>query len=237
MTDGYKIKKIYVGTEQVRPSLWKPWANTLLYLPLENDINDATWNHTMTLTTTSYGTVAKDSSWYYYFNGGYISSESYTWPTQATLCCWVKRDTKVENHWEFWLSTHLRNWSPYHYLAFCFGKYSWTNWAYCIATWSWTWHETQTPQATIGTWEHWCVTYDSTNWGILYKNWTQVSTLAASWNLATYNWPTCVGWPNISSFYGQYFQWYLSKVIYESKSWTADEVADYFEWTKSEYLS
>ena len=44
----YKVNKRYVGTQQVRPSGYQPWANTLAYLPLATDITDQTWHYTLT---------------------------------------------------------------------------------------------------------------------------------------------------------------------------------------------
>ena len=39
----YKVKKIYQWSNLVRPK-WKPWANTILYLPLKENSNDLSWN-------------------------------------------------------------------------------------------------------------------------------------------------------------------------------------------------
>ena len=42
---GYKLQKIYVWSQQVRPSGWQPWANTLAWYPLETDTKDYSWNN------------------------------------------------------------------------------------------------------------------------------------------------------------------------------------------------
>ena len=44
----YKVNKIRVGTQQVRPSWWTPWSNTLFYLPLESDTTDHSWRNIAT---------------------------------------------------------------------------------------------------------------------------------------------------------------------------------------------
>lgn len=50
----YKVNRIRVGTQQVRPSYeWQPWSNTLLYLPLESDVVDKSWKSWRTFTTNS----------------------------------------------------------------------------------------------------------------------------------------------------------------------------------------
>ena len=44
----YKINKIRVGTQQVRPDTWTPWPNTLWYWTFDdmnaNQITDVSWN-------------------------------------------------------------------------------------------------------------------------------------------------------------------------------------------------
>lgn len=60
----YKLKRILiypdgVTEKQVRPKYeWKPWDNTLLYLPLESDTNDYSWNsRNWTPTSVTFTTV------------------------------------------------------------------------------------------------------------------------------------------------------------------------------------
>lgn len=65
----YKIKKIYVGTNLVRPSWWTPWSNTKLYYSFDNDI-----------ASTSYDS----SGWWY--NGSW-NSDSWTYTTGKVWKC------------------------------------------------------------------------------------------------------------------------------------------------------
>jgi hypothetical protein len=39
------VKEIYVWTTKVRPSGWKPWANTIWYWKLNWDLTDEMWNY------------------------------------------------------------------------------------------------------------------------------------------------------------------------------------------------
>lgn len=41
---GYKLTWMYIGQDKIRPSGWQPWANTVVYYPLTEDILDHSWN-------------------------------------------------------------------------------------------------------------------------------------------------------------------------------------------------
>ena len=86
MTDWYKIKKVLIWQgwveKQIYPAGWNPWANTLLYLPLESDIKDYSWNN-------------RD-----------VSTNS--WMTQSTV--WGKACYVVGNTWWINLWTWALSW-------------------------------------------------------------------------------------------------------------------------------
>lgn len=224
------IKEIYLWTTKVRPEKWKPWANTVLYCPLEDDILDHSWNHTMSLTNTTYWTVAKDSTWFYMFSWGYISSESYAWPTSAaTLSVWVKRLTKTtwDPSRERWLDTHYRGSSPYHcWLALdaC--------WQYGTWVTSWTVENTMTA-IPIGTWTLFTLTYDSSSWAKVYKNATLERSNSNTSGLRNLSLPTFIWATN--PYGNQFIYGYMSDVIIEDKAWTATEISDYYNLTKWNY--
>ena len=211
---------------------YTPWDNTILYCPLKDDIEDKTWNHTMSLVTSSYGTVAKDSTGFYKFTWWYISSENYIWPTQATLSVRVKRLNKhtTNDSW-WWLSAHYKSSSPYHYIGMNFWWYNSSNGN--IAIYNWNSRNLTVTSSTIWTWELRTITYNSIDWLKYYKNWNLISNISTSWNLTQYNWPTNI-WATFE-FTDQFLEWYLSDVIYESIPRTADEIQDYYNWTKALY--
>ena len=219
----HKVKNIY---------LWEPWwgpgENTLLYLPLKDDINDKTGNHTMTLQTTSYWTVTKDNTWFYFFNGWYITSENYKQPKQATLSFYVKRQNKHTSYDTYrWISMHYRNSSPYHYYAVELG-----NWYTQMQTTNGTkWHNRS--GAPIWQWIYFTMTYSKNDWAKVYVNGSLVASGTWWYDLAEYTWPTNV-WATYA-YTDQFFEWYLSEIIYEDKVRTAEEISDYYENTKSNY--
>lgn len=233
----YKVNKIYVGTQQVRPYRFNPWTNTILYCPLKDNINDYSWNHTMTINTTSYWTVAKDSTGFYHFTWWYISSENYTWPTQWSMSVWVKRENK--STWnttlQRWLTNTYKNSSPFYNMGFEFNN-SWYT-----AVWDWaTTYFRDIWWATVNQWELWTMTYSPSEWWKMYKNWVLVDSFSSNQNLWQYNWPTYIWWNTYSSSWrpnpwAQYFKWYLSDVIIESAARTAQEVADYYNKSKYTY--
>lgn len=38
------IKKVMLGSTQIRPAWWTPWANTILYYSFDGNVNDLSWN-------------------------------------------------------------------------------------------------------------------------------------------------------------------------------------------------
>lgn len=232
----YKVKRILVGDKQVRPYRFNPWSNTVLYCPLKDDILDHSWNHTMTAVTSSYGTVAKDSTWYYYFNWWYITSENYTWPKQATVSTRVNSHTKHHSNLGYWwaFSSHYRDSSPYHYFAFIPGteNQATINVTTSNSPSSWVWTDVYW-LLWPNVWRLQTMTYSATDWWKFYENWELKFSQNIWYDLAQYNWPTNI-WATFA-FTDQYYEWYISEVIYEDKVRTAQEILDYYNWTKSNY--
>ena len=237
----YKLKRIMMrpnGVEkQVRPKKWQPWANTVLYCPLKDDILDHSGNHTMTMTTSDYWTVAKDNTGFYYFNWWYISSETYSWPITAwTLSTWVKKSfskTWWDPSYSWSVSAHYIGYSPFHcWLAFNYGWYNWYSWNYLAGTTSWT-TDKSISWPTMWSWELWTMTYDNTVWAKFYRNGTYEDSFSNTNDLRNDSLPTFI-WATYP-FTDQYLDGYLSDVIIEDKARTAQEIANYYNITKSNY--
>jgi hypothetical protein len=83
------------------------------------------------------------------------------------------------------------------------------------------------------TWVHYVSIFDRTDGTIkVYKDWTFVGSASAGYDLA-YTWVALtIGW---SAVWGRYFDGRLSNVIIEDKVRTAQDVADYYNLTKSNY--
>jgi len=233
-----KIQRIYVGQNLVRPKR-QPTSHTLLYCPLNENINDVTWNHTMTSVTWTYGGVTKDSTGFYYFNWGYIKSESWTWPKQCTLSGWFNRATKSQTWAQgYALSMHFSTpeAQPYHTVAFNIGKTAAETAAIiCPVSWSSYWSKisVKPSQPTIWTWTQWTMTYSSSDWLKLYVDWVLAGETSGGADIYQYNMPTEI-WATANQY--QYYQGYIAEVIYEDKVRTPLEVTMRYNQSKWRFI-
>lgn len=229
------VKKIViypdgVTEKQIRPAWWQPWANTILYCPLKDDINDATWNHTMTS-----GWVSKWTIWYIFGSGSYIkTSDSFAWPQYATICLWQKRSSANDNSL---LASKCTNWTaPYHYFWIKYRD-------------SWGWNKTLDLEISISWWDSnpvvtswWTDISLKTRHNIvwifdgsgmkIYVDGVVYDTKSVSWTLLTTSSIFAI-W-NFTNF-NQYFNWELSEVIFEDKARTVDEIKAYYNQTCQDY--
>ena len=215
----------------------KPWANTIAYYQLTTSttISDMSGNN-RNLTQ-----VDNSTFWTYnWVNCVYVSWSNASWfhclytrditsnvlGTQFTVQFWGNRDNSknIRCGWGWangsWNGYNLfidENWK-----AVCEALNNWSinsisySWGYS----AWTWY--------LITW-----TYD--NWSCkLYINWTQV----ASWTYTA--WAINVFWVGTTfgteaTWYTYQWNGYVSKVILENKVRTAQEINDYYNWTKADY--
>ena len=221
----YKVKKIYMrqnGVEkQVRPATWNPWSNTIAYYPLTSTttVNDMSGNN-YNLTNTWWVTFVS----YQWVNCAYYAG---TWFLKNTSLSYDKRAFTMQ-WWWYYLRKNANNTSFIR---------RWPNlWAYidrdtnnlrCSPWWIW-W----TVISSDSWWNLITVTYD---WNVtmkLYLNWTLIWTKTDTspstwWWLSVWN-------ANINST-TDYWYWWISEVIIENKVWTATEVSNYYNLTKSKY--
>lgn len=237
MPDWYKIQKIYVGTNQVRPKAWKPWSETIAYYPLtsETTVNDMSGNNrNLTNKWGTFGTYewvscvyVGGSSRYLYINDSWMP----TWNSARTFAFWHYNlnSSPTRNAEPFivqWtLSTNkilmLYTWDS--------GSSS-TNSYYNQITQYWTWATFWTSPR--GEWVCNVVTYDWAKF-TWYVNWTSTGTW--TYTIATNGtrlsiW-CAVQWTSVWNA----FNWYMSKVVLSSGVRTAQEISDYYNSTKSDY--
>lgn len=214
---------MYIWSQKVRPIQWTPWADTLCYYEFDNDLTDSSWNgHDLSVRTgsVSYWT---DASWwkYAYFNKS-TWTYAYNWFPQVeisalTLSYWWKPKQIFTSGNELSLGYTTTG----NDILLAFNRSIWI-WA-TITEYS----------ATIDTWYHivWVIWW----WQIkFYINWELIGTTSDShsWTASTKlvinnAWDT-----NSSSFANNN---YISKLIIETKSWSAQDVADYYDLTKWDY--
>lgn len=228
-----KIQKIYIGSNLVRPK-WKPDSNTLAYYPLKTDFNDASWNwnnltNSNVTLTTQWGVACA------YFNGSNAAAVCSVdlSISSATFNVWINKSrnngnerfitvTKTSPDSELWLITTKTNVGNVNWVAYIGGDiasgYNNTG----IANWTWM-HVVYT------IWE---------SWNSLYVNGSQVTMTyhrgnASAWLSYARAFSSIMLWKHQANI--AYYQWYLSNAIIENRVWTAQEIADYYNQTKSNY--
>lgn len=234
---GYRIQKIYVGTNQVRPAVptppFVPGANTIAYYKFDWNLTDYSGN-SHDLTNPQHSTYPVS----YWTNPDCVilTSSNYletTWIDDFThdwsLNAWVNISARngnepsiVMSHWTRntrsmvlpWLTSQ---WKPF--FAFYADDHSGT---------------TVIP---LNTWANLCRTYNySTRNYKTYVNWVVDidGTLSQQYSIPQSN--MCI-WAMVELWGSSNYrvQWKVSQFILESKERTATEILDYFDATKSDY--
>jgi len=228
-----EVKNIYIGEYKE----WKPWANTLAYYPLETDTKDYSWNGrdgTNSNVTFSNGIAT--------FNGNNAMvtiphsdrqkpTANFTISVRAKATSWsasewwaymivAKQQFWAQNYQNFYYSI-LINWNKYA----GGGITNWNSWS----TFPW--------DTNISIWLNERHLYVLTNNGTektLYLDWQQIGQATENTISSSFSVPLTIG--NASSYnHNAYFNWNISKVIFEDKTWTAQEISDYYNQTKSNY--
>ena len=255
----YKVNKIYVGTNLIRP-VWKPDPNrTLLYLKFDSNTNDSSWNNV---------SVSSAGVWYWtIWNKKYVEM---TWTSSTT---YIKPEQTLENQigpWDFTVSFFIKPVSTN----------SWTtngNWALPF----WFWYDQSQPYEWIQIqFNYYGIAYSSPSipaisnkviirtWSLNYSKPyivfdTNFSDLVWSWHhilVTRINWVVyCYldwwvekktfnynGSFNCNRFYilnRDNYTWQawssawarMSEVIFEKVWWTQQEVSNYYNQIKSNY--
>ena len=208
-----ELKNAYIG------EVWTPWSNTVAYYPLKENANDYSWNsknlNNNWLTFWTYSGVTCASS-----SGNYAQLSLWTYTTYSTLTVSI---------WHNPTTT-----TPIRY-AFGFGGSVdmgiWNNGVTYYASGSQ--YFDQAIWVTANQWTNIIVTVNWSTWNI-YKNWSLYTTRTDWWNVVA---NSIAIWTNSSASYPQNnrFYGYLSNAIIENKTRTAQEVANYYNQTKSDY--
>ena len=183
-----KIKRIYVGTNLVYP-IWKPSSNTQIYMPLNWNANDYSWNWK----NGTASNITWDSWWKWWcasFNGSssYISFPSLTTTSNTTINCWIK--TTMSGTGEI--------------IQLC--------------------TSTKSLEIYVSSWKSQLVLYN--NWQTAYVV-TGTSSLSMDYSNNRI-------WLH-TNWHSNPYSWYIDNLIIESKTWTLDEVQDFYNTNKSNY--
>ena len=213
----YKVNKRFVGTQKVRPNEWNPWANTLFYIPFKSDSLDHSGNW---VTTSGGGTITYLNPWASLTNKMTVN---YTQnPSSFTVSVWCKTPN---TSWEktiiqqAYIVPYSFNWWDLIFkdngIRVEFLKYP----------------EAQVRQQAVSS--------------VWVTNWHLVTLVVDNWT----TWYLYIdGKLRISHSVSGYSPYqiafelgkastttYLSEVILENKTWTAQEISDYYNQTKSNY--
>lgn len=251
----YKVKKIRVGTQQVRPVLkWIPWADTIAYWELNGNWNDTKNNYGVTTyTTTNYNS-----------DGLIWTAPTYTTTRKGKACA------KFSGNWILQLP-NLPIASNHITVSLWYNKTGNSDWA-CIfqlkedtSTDSWnraivisdtnsgiqvsvvmttystgvSWqvaYNTSAKTVSTNEWHNYVITFNS--WTLkFYVDWVLFDTksnssrpyLRNSSSSPSYIW----GWvKHYNSYQYKCLNWYMQDVIYENKTWGDQEVLNYYNLTK-----
>lgn len=225
----YKLKRIMIrpnGVEkQVRPdNRWQPWVNTIAYRKFNWNLNDSSgnWHNWTALGTTSF--VLKDGVSCIYLNTWAVSANIWTtmwWPRTVNLyvnCISINSpEPRFFGMWQNASSKAL--------------------WFFAWNRWSWQLTATIYGRELAGS---------NISANIWYN---LVLTLSSWWDMKMYvNWAIDRSYPSMTPqlnsdliyLWGRwsnsnYSKEYLSEFIIEDKEWTAQEISDYYDQTKSNY--
>ena len=225
----YKVKKIYVWSTKVRPAYKRvPWANTIAYYPLtaSTTTSDQSWNSrnltnswNITFWTNQWVSCASfNKNWNLYVNNFYNLSQ---W--DYTISLWAYKLTQSSASY----AISIWDWS--------------TRWGSCIieydnsvlryAMW---YDDLDSSTNPSNQWVNIVITYTkNSKTQNIYVNWGNTWTRTATYTHTLPSLKFCVWWD--SSWSDLRWTWYMNEVIVENKAWTADEISNYYNWTKSNY--
>ena len=216
------IQKIYVWKDVQD---WQPWENTLLYLPMTDDLLDHS-SHWITITNNNSVTVVNDwvatiKSWYF---GWAIRKLTWTLSTNInsafTVNVWWKLNWTY-NKWFYTMGGGSKiNWTLHLW-------YSTTSRWLTIAFY-WNDDDTNSNAWTDNIWHLFSFTY--TPWSDkIYMDWVLFHSWSLTWlNTSSNNFMI---WDYIVEPW-YWFPWYMSKFIIENRARTAQEVSDNYNLTK-----
>ena len=216
------ISKVFLWDTQVRPKPWQPWANTLFYYPFQEDILDQMGN-----TSLSWWTYTKESYWY--LCAGSSANTRNEISSNLTIKRWVKTMLSwvyVKNKW----ATSWANWSQVMFIPngnTCYAYYQyndWTNYFFTAAVWN-IYYRNYVLLPT-DSWHLLAITV-SDEWAKWYiDNNEYVLSNAMYW---TENNPEPI------HLWRSWTQVIHSRVIWEDRTWTTQELSNYYNQTKSKY--
>lgn len=202
---------------------YKPGANTVFYFPFKDNTNDVMGNATL-----SWGTYTKQETWYLcaWNNNNTMNSITMSNDNAYSVLTMVSR-VKVTNKWYTSWSAYaqpmcMSNWNvQYNY-------YSASLWSNCFRVYKANKTYTSVSATLPDNSRHLLVFTTSDTATICYIDKTP-TIVASSW------WYFNESWWNWFRLWRSWTEVIHSNVIWESRTWTQQDVDDYYELTKSDY--
>lgn len=220
------VKWIYCWTTKVRPSGWKPWANTLAYYTF--DTQTLLNSKTNTVDATRYSWSWSYSTWYKW--QWYSANISSWWPIALssklpswdfTICSCLKFNSYPPSSsqlwWWFWNLGSNRN-------AVHAQFYSGQHFQIRIYDWSSDW--------TANEFNPWRLSANTRYRFVMTRTWTTIK-LYINWSL-NWSWTNTISNTQTATYYiwtcydtSRRFNWQIDNVIIENRAWSDDEVRAY----------
>lgn len=224
---------VYIYTPYSRT----PWANTLAYYPLAEDCNDYSGNN-------RHGTNSDVtfSNWLATFNGSSskITIAHADWnkiQTNMTIQAWYRYTWAADGYGVVLSKTQMNPYyqsDMYYFISCGSGGGSVAGWFAISGTWTFSPVWQREPTGSFGAWI-WHLLTLTKEWTTLklYCDWQEVST--TTWNTTTTSSSiSVVIWNRQYRTANNRFTGNISKVILENKTWTQQEILDFYNWTKSD---
>lgn len=199
---------------------WQPWANTIAYYKLKNDVLDYSWNwNDLTNYNITFGTTYWPQCAIFNWYNSYAALGDHFSLTEYTVLAWYYHSS--------WDGMICSQWAaPSLYPAI----WLWYNSSKYLVGWAW-WYAVASNTNT-NTWKR-------VLWVITFKN-DVVKLYENAVNTATWTWAT--PWTSWEGFYlwiwrtgNNYWNGAMSTFIIEDKERTSQEISDYYDQTKADY--
>lgn len=193
------------------PQGWKPWANTLAYRPLKENLNDMVGSYSMTNSWVTFSDGVAQLSW---SQRPTIPSLSLNWT--RTISFWL-----YQTNTSSWMV--LSRWDTNAFVQ--------VYWGTVYIRWSWSWNTAISGSGlTNNAWHHIVIAQTTAKVEIYVDGVLFWSTTAQylNWNMVGFCW----SWNTWAAYA---VIWKISEMIVEDKLWTAEDVAKYYNRSKANY--
>ena len=230
-----KIKKVYLGRRQIRPEKEDPdiVKDAYFYRELDGNLNDKTWNNRVW--TASW--ITYSSIWWIQVADFTTNSEIYiqdsgvsSWNTCSFWCRF--NQSQINTSWRTHIIWRWYSWNKGTYSENIFNRNWSLNWYY----YPWPGERMEYGSTSTNTRYNVFFVWDTTNRiAKFYVNWTLIDTdtsVSSTWWCNRFYVAWALWWVGANP---QRFIWKISKVIFFTKALTDQEIADYYNQTKTDY--